>query len=585
MQRCHKNRSVKLRRSWCQILMMPALISCYLHVNGQVVFKDVTNECGINHQFVVYEGMFGGGACVLDFNNDGYDDLFLCSGMNEDALYLNNRDGTFKNIFKQSGLSASTRYVTQGAASADVNRDGWVDLFITTITYKDSVSAIPRAENLLFLNNGNSTFKDVTKEYGLADLMSFSTGVSFGDFNADGYPDLYIGNYFLEYEGKLSFISDATIVNANQTAKGYLLENIKGKYFANVYADYGLTHRGFGFGAVFTDFDNDHDVDLQINQDFGFKAKPNVFLCNQYPNDSFTDISKDANMDLQINAMGTAVGDYNNDGLLDYYVTNIHFNQFMVNQGNGKPFLNKAKDLGMGFVSISWGANFADFDHDTDLDLFVANGDLNPNDVPMGDFYFENNDGHFTDQARNAGVNDYGIGRGSVVFDMDNDGDLDILVVNQKPVLTSPVSSVTRLYRNDSAVRNWVKVKLNGVDAELNGLGSRVEVVIGKTKMIREIDGGSSHLSQNSLMAHFGLGGARVVDSVIVNWLGGNRQVLTNQKINSVLTVIEVPRQKKISAWIFVGILIFLVAVISIMLRKRKIQSTNSQISSEAKPR
>ena len=561
MQSYHNRSRRTLKCNRCRILILSLLISCYLNINGQVAFKEVTVESGIDHQFVVYEGMFGGGACVIDFNNDGFDDFFLCGGMNEDALYLNNKNGTFKNVFKQSGLTSSSRYVTQGAASADVNRDGWVDLFITTITYKDSTRAIPRAENLLFLNNGNSTFTDVTKKYGLTELMSFSTGASFGDFNADGFPDLYIGNYFLEYEGKLNLINDATIVNSNQAAKGYLLENVKGEYFSNVYDDYGLKHKGFGFGAVFTDYDNDHDVDLQVNHDFGYKNKPSVFLRNEYPDESFEDISKNTNLDLKINAMGTAVGDYNNDGLLDYYVTNIRFNHLMVNQGHEKPFVDKAKELGMGFVSISWGANFADFDHDTDLDLFVANGDLNPNDVPMADFYFENNDGHFTDEARKVGLNDYGLGRGSAVFDMDNDGDLDILVVNQKPVLTSPVTSVTRLYRNDSVVGNWVKVMLKGVDAESHGLGSRVEVVIGGKKMIREIDGGSSHLSQNSIVAHFGLGTATVIDSVIVQWIGGNKQVLLNQKVNSVLTIIEVPQEKKFSAWLFVGGLISLVMI------------------------
>jgi hypothetical protein len=148
--------------------------------------------------------------------------------------------------------------------------------------------------------------------------------------------------------------------------------------------------------------------------------------------------------------------------------------------GNEKSFIEKAKELGMGFVSISWGANFADFDHDTDVDLFVANGDLNPNDVPMANFYFQNENGQFTNKAHLNGLNNYGIGRGSVVFDMDNDGDLDILVVNQKPVLSYPVESMTTLYRNDSTNGNWIKIALKGTDGELHGLGSRVEVVIGK---------------------------------------------------------------------------------------------------------
>jgi enediyne biosynthesis protein E4 len=481
---------------------------------------------------------------VFDYNKDGFEDLFITGGMAEDRLYLNNGNGTFTNRYQQSGLTDSKKYVTQGAVSADVNKDGWPDLFITTITTKDSIKTIPRAENLLFLNNGNSTFKNVTEEYGLSELMSFSTGACFGDFNIDGYPDIYVGNYFLEYEGTLAAINDATIVNANQTARGYLLENRKGKSFSNVYDDYGLSHRGFGFGAVFTDYDNDNDLDLFVNHDFGYKAVPDVFLENRYPDDVFKNIAKDLNMDLKINAMGTAVADYNNDGLLDYYVTNIKFNQFMVSQGINKPFANKAKELGMEIFSISWGTNFADFDHDGDVDLFVSNGDLNPNDVPMADFYFQNQDGHFTDKAREVNLNDYGIGRGSVVFDMENDGDLDILVVNQKPVLNYPVNSFTKLFRNDSTKGNWLKVALQGIDSDIHGIGSRVEVVAGKHRMIREIDGGSSHLSQNSTIAHFGLGDAMVVDSIIVTWVGGQQQIIVHQNANQLLTIKETPQGK-----------------------------------------
>ena len=535
-----------------RVLFFLIIIFFHQAVSAQTSFKDVTKESGIQHQFVVYEGMFGGGACVLDFNNDGWEDLFITGGKSEDVLYLNNGDGTFKNIYHQSGLEKTMHYVTEGVAGADVNKDGWVDLFITTITTKDSVKRIPRAENLLFLNNGNSTFRDATDEYGLSDLISFSMGVSFGDFNADGYPDAYVGNYFQDYEGPLNSINDATIVNSNATSKGYLLKNKGGASFKNVYEDYGLKHKGFGFGGPFTDFDNDHDVDLLVNHDFGYKASPNVFLVNQYPDKEFKNEAKALGMDLKMNAMGTAIGDFNYDGVLDYYITNIRFNRLMVSQGIGRPFIDKSKELGMGYVAISWGTNFADFDHDTDLDLFVANGDLNPNDVPMADYFFENDNGMFTEKAPAVGLNDYGIGRGSVVFDMDNDGDLDLLVVNQKPVLNYPVNSDTHLYRNDSTKGNWIKIALKGIISESHGLGSRVEVVIGKTKMIREIDGGSSHLSQNSTLAHFGLGNATTIDSVIVKWIGGNKQILTNQKINTCITITENVEEDS-NTFMFVG--------------------------------
>ncbi len=513
-----------------------------LSLSAQPAFTDVTDTAGIDHQFRVFEGMFGGGVCAFDFNNDGYDDLYITGGMNEDVLYLNQGDGTFKNIFEGSGLELTRKFVTQGVASADVNRDGWVDLFVTTITSKDSLQIIPRARNLLFLNNGNETFRDATAEYGLEPLYSFSTGGSFGDFNADGWPDLYVGNYFIEYEGELSVISDATIVGANQTARGYLLRNDEGKGFTNVYEDWGLDYRGFGFGGVFTDFDNDGDQDLFVNHDFGYKATPDFLLENRSFWNKFRDVGEELGMDLKINSMSSAPGDWNGDGILEYYVTNIRFNRFMVRPALDSPFVDRSKELGMNYVSISWGVNWVDFDHDGDLDLFVANGDLNPNCVPMADFYFDNQGSTFVEMASQKGVNDYGIGRGSVVFDLENDGDLDILVVNQIPVLNYPTESRTRLFRNDGADGNWLQVRLRGVNAEMNGIGSRVTVVSEGRRMIREIDGGgSSHLSQNATLAHFGLGAAERVDSIIVTWTGGKEQILLDEPANQLLVIEEVP--------------------------------------------
>ncbi len=511
----------------------------------QTHFTDVTTAAGIHHVFKVYEGMFGGGACVIDYNNDGFEDVYITGGMNDDVLYKNNGDGTFTNVFETSGLAVTKNFVTQGVVGADVNRDGFVDLFITTITKRDKKEAIPRAINLLFLNNGNGTFRDATREYGLDNLYTFSTGASFGDFNADGWPDIYVGNYFNEFEGKLSAVTDATVVGANQIAKGNLLLNENGKKFRDVYSEYGLNYRGFGFGGVFTDFENDGDQDSFINHVFGYKRTPDMLLENRYPRKKFIDVGKEKDMDLRINSMGTAVGDYNNDGLMDYYVTNIRTNCFMVNQGAGKPFVNKTKELGMNYIAISWGANFADFDLDGDVDLFVANGDLNPNCNPMANFYFENKGGRFEERARAVGLTGYGISRGSVAFDYDNDGDLDLLVVCQQPVMNYPVPSVTQLFRNDSTKGNWIKIALKGVQAEMHGIGSKIEVEAGGKKMIREIDGGgSSHLSQNSVIAHFGLGNVSKIDRITVYWTGGNKQTIENIPANQLLTITEIPKSQ-----------------------------------------
>jgi len=554
-----------------QTILLLAVNFCINTSFCQTRFTDVTTASGIKHVFKVYEGMFGGGACVIDFNKDGFEDVYITGGMNDDMLYKNNGNGTFTNVFEKSGMTVTKNFVTQGVTGADVNRDGFVDLFVTTITRRDKQEIIPRAINLFFLNNGNGTFRDATKEYGLDQLFSFSTSASFGDFNADGWPDLYVGNYFNEYKGKLSVINDNTVVEANQIAKGNLLLNEKGKKFRDVYSNYGLEHRGFGFGGIFTDFDNDGDQDLFVNHDFGYKRTPDMLLENNYPRKKFTDVAKEKGIDLKINSMGTAVGDYNNDGLMDYYMTNIKFNYFMVNQGVGKPFVNKAPELGMQFFAISWGANFADFDNDGDVDLFVANGDLNPNCVAMANFYFENMGGKFEDHARAIGLADYGISRGSVVFDYDNDGDLDLLVVNQEPVIADyPVPSVTRLFRNDSTRGNWIKIILKGVDAESHGIGSKIEVEAGGRKMIREIDGGASSIfSQSSVMAHFGLGNAAKIDKITINWTGGNKQTISNGSINQLMTITEIPEKKSnhLFLYLVIGLVVLIIAVI--VLKKR----------------
>ncbi|MEM7381615.1 MAG: CRTAC1 family protein [Bacteroidota bacterium] len=553
------------------------LLLSSLSISAQTPFTDVTTEAGIDHQFKVYEGTFGGGAAVLDINSDGFEDLYITGGMNKDAVYLNQGDGTFKDIYETSGLSVSQGYVTQGVVSADVNRDGWRDLFITTINTSDSTNVIPRARNLLFINNGDLTFRDATKEYQMDHLNSFSTGACFGDVNSDGYPDLFVGNYFLEFEGKLGVLKDETIVNANRTAKPYLLINKEGKYFENQTEAYGLDHQGFGFGGTFTDFDNDGDQDLLVNQDFGYKAVPNFLYENRYPRKSFRDVSESTAMDLKINAMGAAVGDYDNNGFMDYYVTNVKFNFFMESQGYEQPFVNRAKELGAYSFAISWGANFGDFDNDQDLDLYVSNGDLNPNCVPMGNFYFENDNARFTEKGRLMGVNDYGVGRGSVLFDMDNDGDLDLLVVNQIAVKEYPTPSVTSLFRNDMETGNWLKVSLDGIWAEKNGIGSKVEVVVGETRMMREIDGGgSSHLSQNSVIAHFGLGAAKQVDSVIVSWSGGKKQYVINPKINGLLTVTEIESKTKV-IYILIPVLIVIAILIFVLNKQNRLPGFRSK--------
>jgi len=529
-------------------------------------FVDHTEAAGIQHFFEVYEGMFGGGVAVLDFNNDGFEDLYLTGGMQDDQLLENQKDGTFVNIFHKASLKPALGFVTQGVATADFNRDGWMDLFITTITTKGEKKTIPRAQNLIFINKKDGTFEEQSKSFGISKSESFSTGIAIGDINLDGYPDLYVGNYFTDYDGGLKEISDATIVNAGKTAKGYLYENKGGKKFEEVSKKYKLNHRGFSFGGIFTDFDNDHDMDLIINNDFGYKAKPNYLLQNQFPEKKFSYVEEARKMDLRINAMGGATADLNADGYLDYFITNIRFNRLMIQDPEENVFVDKAETLGTQLFTISWGANFTDFDQDGDLDLFVANGDLNPNCVPMYNFYFENENSIFQERSGEVGLKDYGVGRGSIVFDLENDGDMDLLVVSQKPIRPYGPASITRLYKNEMAKGNALQVKLRGNASTLSAFGSRIELYSDSLYLNHEIDGGnSSHLSHNSRIAHFGLGERTTVDSLRITWPGGESQFLYQIPVNQKITVVETnlfQDKKKMNynvlvAFLIIGILVF----------------------------
>lgn len=526
---------------------------------GQAIFTEASAEAGINHIFNIYQGTFGGGVVVFDMNNDGYEDLFLAGGIDNNKLYLNNQNGTFSDVTLNSGIDVLNGFITQGGASADIDKDGFSDLVITTIA-ESNENQFEEGHDFVLINNGNNTFTDATLSYGLLDIKTSAASASFGDFNKDGFVDLYITGYFKDYKGRLDEYDGNSFQNGVFTGGGsggpdrdYLYLNQNGESFVEVSEAYGMVHRGFGFSAVWSDFDNDNDLDLLVANDFGDSATGNLLYRNNYPQKSFANISDELNFGYRINGMGIGVGDYNFDGLMDYYVTNIRRDPFL--EGKlGKPFaeiseiVNTATDLvftdaGIGAPKITWGVNFFDADNDTDLDLFTANGCLNPNIAPNPNLLFENVGGSFLESGFIANINDPSIGRGSVTFDYDRDGDLDLLVINQKPFAESKTSEDfkgTRLYRNDTTNdNNWLVIDLKGVRSELNGIGSRVEVYIGDKILIREVDGGSSHMSQNSSAVHFGLGETAVVDKLVVKWTNSPPQTLENISPNQILTLEE----------------------------------------------
>ncbi len=546
----HRNRNVSSTR---KVRLIARFASCFLFVliwslTQAQRFTDVTEEAGIEHAFRLDLANFGGGGAVLDFNNDGFEDLYLPAGDEPDRLYRNNGDGTFTDVIAGAGFDITDPIHTQGAVAADVDRDGDKDLLVTTLYWRDSRVLSP---NLLFLNNGDGTFTDVTEEWGLTDFVSNSQGATFGDINADGYPDLYVSNYMASSPDDFSVFNQQTITENFLSAHDFLFLNLGGTYFKEVSHIYRMNHNGFGFQGVLTDWDNDRDLDILIANDFGYKAQPNVALQNEFPDRLLSYQSQQLRLNYGMNAMGIAAGDVNFDGWMDYYITNIHASLFVQNI-EGKDFVDVGNELGVAKarierpdyvgVPVSWGTIFFDYDHDTDLDLFVNNGALNPDVRPNHNFFFEcSGYAQYREVGARVGLDDPRIGRGAMTFDYDNDGDLDLLVINQHPrELSSDLPEArTILYRNDHVGGNWLKIKLEGVYAEKDGIGSRVEIKIGDRLLIREIDGGSSHMSQNSTIAHFGVADAEVIDSVTVKWIGGKTQSQTNVSSNQLLTIRE----------------------------------------------
>lgn len=491
----------------------------FFHVSlvfSQPYFSEVSAISGINHKAVSVPGFepMSGGAAWFDYDNNGYDDLYLTGGFARDAFYRNNGNGTFTLQTNSAGFGAMDETVyTTGVSAGDIDNDGFKDLFITTLNTH---------HNYLFHNNGNGTFTDITFSAGVADTAN-STSAVFGDYNADGFIDLYVTNWCEEYNVNLP------------TVKNFFYINNGNLTFTESSVEYGIhDSTACSLAAAFTDYDNDHDMDLLVANDFGYYPdhNPNSLFQNQFPNDTFFDLSAISNANFAMNGMGIAVADYDENGMLDYLVTDME-TPLLMNNAAGV-FTNEAITAGLqndqvpnldnsGIrPTVSWGCAFFDYDHDTYSDIIISQGDLSY-DYPRpaldpNKLYRNNGDGSFADVSVLGGIDDAYISRGLAYSDYDNDGDVDVLI----GILDSINGSAhSFLFRNDAATGNWLKIKTHGIAANRDGYGARVEVVFNGRTLIREVDGGSSYNSHNSSIVHFGLGNATYVDSLIITWPGG----------------------------------------------------------------
>lgn len=356
---------------------------------------------------------------------------------------------------------------------------------------------------------------------------------SFGDFNRDGNLDIYCGNY-----AKYLTVPFYSTIFAGYQNNLYL--NNGNNTFTNVTAAYSMINTGSTLATTFTDFDNDSDMDVIVANDFGALYGGNVLYSNDYPTVDYSNISVTSGISEQISSMGIAVGDFDEDLDLDYYITNMMENIHHINNSDGTFTEDAANANNEAATVVSWGTFYFDYDNDTYLDLFVASGGIMNLALPQSNVLFENEqNGTFTDVALAEGIEDTLRSRGAIFGDIDNDGDLDILVVNTE--FDAPSGQNISIYKNNTdGAKNWIKIDLTGTLSNIDAFGAHVRITSNGKSWMREIDGGSSYLSHCSAIAHFGLGNFTTVDSIIVTWPNGTVQVELNPAVNQLHAITEI---------------------------------------------
>ncbi|MDQ3534009.1 MAG: FG-GAP-like repeat-containing protein [Bacteroidota bacterium] len=501
---------------------------------GQASFRETALEWGIEHRA---HGVIGGGVAIFDYNNDGFQDIYFTGGHYRDELFRNNGNKTFTRVTRHAGLHLTSYFNTMAVITGDINNDGYTDLFIST----DSGSKC-----LLFLNNKDGTFSEIGNKAGITGTQ-WAMGATFGDFNLDGFLDIYVTGYIQSHK---------SIVDENGKVVGFNHSCFKNKLFIN---NGDLTFKenteinngkddGCGLTAIASDLNNDNIPDIYVVNDFGEWVKPNSAFINNYPETGFTETGASLGLDAGIYGMGIAVGDYNRDGLLDYYITNLGSNVLYKNMGEGT-FIDVAEVSGVSNtwvddkLTTGWGTAFLDYDLDGYQDLFVANGYIpaakfiENNKLDPNKLYKNQGDGTFSDVSELEGMADTKIARGMAFGDLNNDGDIDIVVAT---IGMDDTAGNVLVYENiiDNS-NHWLKVTLEGTASNRDGYGAKVKLFKNKIEWIHEINGGSSHGSHNSKIAHFGLENYSNLDSMVIIWPGSKKQKFLNVETNQHLIVRE----------------------------------------------
>ncbi|HEX7312306.1 MAG TPA: CRTAC1 family protein [Pyrinomonadaceae bacterium] len=518
-------------------------------------FTDITEQAGVVFKHVsspekryIVESM-SGGVALFDYDNDGRLDIYLVNSLTVDLvktkgktrsiLYRNRGDGTFADVTEKAGIGDVGWGM--GAAVADYNNDGFEDLYVTCV-----------GPNRLFKNNGDGTFTDVTEKAGVGDPR-WSAGASFFDYDADGNLDLFVANYVAfdfnnlpEFgKGKLCQYKGIPVQCGPRGLPGdgdSLYRNNGDGTFTDVTKKAGVADANgfYGMQPIASDLDEDGLIDLFVAND----STPNFHYKNN-GDGTFKEVGFTSGLAVNENgseqgSMGVAVGDYNHDGRLDLFITNFDddYNTLYRNDGRGSftDVSHAARVAAVSLPYVGWGTKFFDYDNDGWCDLFVANGHVYPQ-IPsyqQRNFIHRNNrDGTFKDDAAPLGAlaGEKRVGRGAAFGDLDNDGDVDIVLNN--------LDGSAQVLRNDGGANNSVLVKLVGVKSNRGGVGARVRVVAGDLAQVDEVRSGDSYLSQSDTRLHFGLEKRAKIDLIEVRWPGGAVERVTGVAANKILTIKE----------------------------------------------